>query len=136
MKKTTIDKPKIHFLIERFFIISGLIILTATMLAGLYLNKYDEQEKRKNNLQKIHGMLSQLMVPSLIISDFSEVKRLLFMASGNKETYLVIDNDGTIIMPDYDKSQFSSFVSTFYKSINDCKNLEAIYRYIGDTNYF
>lgn len=130
-----IGKQKLHFLIERFFIISGLIILTATMLAGLYFNKYDEEEKRKNNLQKIHGMLSQLMVPSLIISDFSEVKRLLFMASSNKETYLVIDNDGTIIMPDYDKSHFSNFVSAFYKSTNDCKNLEATYRYIGNTKY-
>src|SRR5262245_14698368 len=118
---------KIHFLIERFFIIAGLIILIATLLVGLYFNKYDEQEKRKNNLQKIHSILSQLIVPSLIISDLSEVRHLLYMASGDDETFLVVDNDGTIIMPDYDKTLFSRFILNSYKHINDCNNLEITY---------
>src|SRR3990167_124965 len=136
MMTKTSCRPKIHSLIERFFIIAGLVILIATLSVGIYFNKYDEQEKKKNNLQKIHGMLSQLIVPSLIISDLSEIKRLLFMAAGNKETFLVIDNVGTIIMSDYEKRQFFKFVSTFYKSANDCKYLEATYRYIGNTKYF
>ena len=55
-------------------------------------------------------MLSQLIVPSLVISDLSEVRRLLYMASGDEETFLVVDNDGNIVMPDYDKSLFSKFV--------------------------
>ena len=97
MTVTTASKPKIHFLIERFFIIAGLSILTATLLVGFYFNRYDEQERQKNNLQKVHNMLSQMIVPSLIISDLSEVKRLLYMASGNEETFLVVDNDGTVI---------------------------------------
>lgn len=129
------NRKKIHFLIERFFIIAGLIILTATLLVGLYFNKYDEQEKRKNNLQKIHGMLSQLIVPSLVISDLSEVRRLLYMASGDEETFLVVDNDGTVIMPDYDKSLFSKFILDSYKSSNDCRNLEITYQYIGNKKY-
>ena len=125
----------IKSLIERFFIIACLTILIATLLAGLYFNKYDEQEKQKNNLQKIHGMLAHLIVPSLVISDLSEVKRLLYMASGDQETYLVIDHDGAIIMPDYEKNLFTNFVSHHYKSINDCKSSEITYRYIGETKY-
>ena len=42
-----IGRKKIHFLIEQFFIVAGLIILTATLLVGLYFNKYDEQEKER-----------------------------------------------------------------------------------------
>src|SRR3990167_7408855 len=118
MMTKTSCRPKIHSLIERFFIIAGLVILIATLSVGIYFNKYDEQEKRKNNLQKIHGMLSQLIVPSLIISDLSEVKRLLYMASGDEETFLVVDNDGTIIMSDYEKSPFSKFVLDAYKPTN------------------
>lgn len=135
MKILALEKQKIHSTIERFFILSGCIILIATMLVGLYFNKFDEHEKRRNNLQKIHGMLSQLIVPSLIISDFSEVKRLLFMASSKKETYLVIDNDDSIIMPDYDQDHIYSFVSNFYTSTNDCKKMQATYRHIGDRDY-
>ncbi len=67
------SKKQTNFFIERFFILAGFGILTTTLLVGLYLNKYDEQQKIKNNLQKIHSMLSQLIVPSLIISDLSEV---------------------------------------------------------------
>ncbi len=77
-------------------------------------------------------MLSQLIVPSMIISDFSELRHILFMASGKEETFIVIDNDKTVIMPDYEKTQFSKYVSMYYKSIKDCKNLEATYQYIGD----
>ena len=69
------DKQKINSLIERFFIVAGMVILLATLIVGHYFNKYDEEEKKKNNLQKIHGILSQLIVPSMAISDFSEVRR-------------------------------------------------------------
>ncbi len=134
--KTKINvRKKIHFLIERFFIVACLAILIATLSVGLSYNKYDEQEKQKNNLQKIHSMLSQMVVPSMIIFDFLEVRRLLYMASGSEETFIIIDSDGTIIMPDYGKIHFSKFVSHFYRSISDCKNLEVTYRYIGDKKY-
>src|SRR5690349_883168 len=128
-------RQKITSLIERYFNIAGFIILVTTLAVGLYLNKYEDQEKQKNNLQKIHTMLSQLIVPSMIISDFSELRHILFMASGKEETFIVIDNDGTTIMPDYEKTQFSKFVSTYYKTTKDCKNLEATYQYIGDKEY-
>lgn len=135
MTAAKINKLRIHFLIERFFIIAGLSILLATLSVGLYFNKYDEQEMQKNNLQKIHSVLSQLIVPSLMISDLSEVRRLLYMASGDEETFLVVDNEGTIIMSDYEKSPISRFVLDSYKSINNCKNLGVTYKYIDGKKY-
>jgi len=134
MIKSNIN-PKITSLIERYFNIAGFAILFATLAVGLYFNKFDDQEKQKNNLQKIHSMLSQLIVPSMIISDFSELRRILFMASGKEETFIVVDNDRTIIMPDYEKTQFSKFILNYYKSIKDCKHLEATYHYIGEKQY-
>ncbi len=127
--------PKIHSFIERFFIIAGLTILMATLAVGLYFNKMDEQEKQKNNLQKIHGIISHLIVPSLMISDLSEVRRLLFMASGNGEDFIVIDNDGTVIMPDYEKSPFLKFIYKNSKKVSDCKNLEITYQVINHKKY-
>lgn len=130
-----VSQPRVNFIIERFFIIASLVILLATLSIGIYFNNYDKQEKRKGNLQKIHNMLSQLIIPSLIISDLSEIKRLLYMASGNDETFLIVDNDGTVIMSDYEKVSFSKFVLNLHKSINDCKNLKMIYQYIDDKKY-
>lgn len=135
MSKKSSIRPKIDFIIERFFIIAGVVILASSLTLGFYFNKYDEKEKRKNNLQKIHSMLSQLIVPSLIISDLSEVRRLLYMASGDDETFLVIDSDRIVIMSDYGKSLFSQFISNTYLSIDDCKKLAITYQYIGDKWY-
>lgn len=135
MTAQMINRQKIRFLMERFFISAGLVILIATLLVGLYFTKYDEEEKQKNNLQKIHNMLSQLIVPSLIISDLSEVRRLLYMASGNEKTFLVVDNDGTIIMPDYAEISLSNFVMDSSKSINDCMNFGITYKYIDGEKY-
>src|ERR1700729_2224143 len=92
---------RIHSLIEHFFVVAIFIIFIVTLVFGIYFNKYDGQEKQKNNLQKIHSMLSHLIIPSLIISDFSEIRHLLYKASGKDENFLVVDNDGTIIMSDY-----------------------------------
>lgn len=64
-------KRKILFLIERFFIVSIFIVLILTLFVGIYLNKYDEDKKTKENSERIHNILSQLIVPSLIISDLS-----------------------------------------------------------------
>lgn len=129
------NKHRIHFLIERFFIIAGLSILLTTLSVGLYFNKYDEQEKQKNNLQKIHGVLSQLITPSLSISDLSEVRRLLYMASGDEETFVVVDHEGTIIMSDYNKKPISKFLLGYDKSANDCKNLGITYKNIDGNQY-
>jgi signal transduction histidine kinase len=109
-------QPKILFLIERFFIASILIVLVVTLFVGFYFNKYDELQKRKENVERIHNILSPLIVPSLAISDLSEVRRLLHMSSGVDETYLVIDNTGTIIMSDYGKRTFYSLAKKFKKS--------------------
>ena len=128
-----IYRVKINSLIERFFIIAGFVILIATLLVGFYFNKYDDHEKQKNNIQKIHAMLSQLIIPSLVISDVSEIRRLLYMASGKGETFLIID-DGTIIMSDYMERNFLQFVSNMH-TVKDCSNLETVYQNIQGKNY-
>lgn len=135
MKIIKSNKIKIHSLIEMFFIITTLVMLIATFSVGIYFNKYEEEEKQKNNIQKIHGVLSQLIIPSLVISDFSEVRRLLYMASGDEETFLVVDNEGTIIMPDYGKNNFSNFISNTSSLINDCKKAETVNKYINGKKY-
>ncbi|MFZ2314568.1 MAG: hypothetical protein WAW86_02775 [Gammaproteobacteria bacterium] len=135
MNKSIHSSKKIHFLIERFFIITGLVILTAVLLMGLYFNRYESHQKQEDNLLKIHSMLSQLIVPSLVISDVSEVRHLLFMAAGEKETFLVVDNSGTVIMSDYEKISFSNFASSVYKDIRTCKNLGMAYKYIDGKKY-
>lgn len=127
--------PKILYLIERLFIVSIFIILIATLFMGIYFNKYDEQEKRNDNLQKIHRILSQLVVPSLVISDLSEVRHLLYMASGEEETYIVVDNSGTVIMPDYEKSAFYNFANKVFDSVGNCKNLDINYESINGKKY-
>jgi signal transduction histidine kinase len=125
---------KINILIERFFIVSSLVILISTLFVGLWFNKYEEQQKQEENLYKIHRILSQLIVPSLAISDFSEVKRLLFMASGKEETFLIVDSDKTIIMPDDERSYLSNFIKTSYKD-NSCQGLEGSYKLINGKKY-
>jgi len=125
---------KIHSLIERFFVITGIIIFISTFLTGIYFNKYDEYEKRKNNLYKIHDILSQLIISSLKIADSSEVRKLLSTASSKEESFIVVDDDGIIIMSDYAQNYFSNFIHENIESINNC-NFTMIYHYIDGKKY-
>ncbi len=122
-------RPKIIFLIERFFIASIFLVLIATLLVGIYFNKYEEQQKLKENIEKRHNLLSQLIVPSLAISDISEVRRLLHMSSGVDETYLVIDDIGTIIMSDYGNRHFYTFGKNF-NHLSICDKSKLTYQVI------
>jgi len=126
--------PKIQSIIERFFILAALGILIVTLLVGLYFNKYDENEKRKNNIQKTHAMLSHLIVPSMIISDTTEARRLLYMASGKEEKFIVVENDGSLIMPDYSEGSLVNFIKG--KKIDDfCKNRKTVFKRINRKKY-
>lgn len=91
---------------------SFIVFLIATVSIAIYVNKYDSTEKIKNNIAKIHNLLSLIIVPSLRIADISEVRRLMHMASSANETYLVLDNNGTIIMSDYGKNNFYKEIKT------------------------
>lgn len=124
----------IHSLILRFLIIIGIIIFASTFLTGIYFNKYDEHEKRKDNLYKIHSILSQLIISSLKISDSSEVRRLLSTASSKEEAFLVVDNDRIVTMSDYSQNYFSNFVLKNIKFIQDC-NFSMFYKYINNKKY-
>ena len=127
-------QPKILFLIERFFIASIFFVLIITLLVGIYFNKYEEHQKLKENIEKRHNLLSQLIAPSLSISDISEVRRLLHMSSGVDETYLVIDETGTIIMFDYGNRPLYIFAKNFnYMKV--CDNSKLTYKVIEEKKY-
>lgn len=129
------NELRINSMIERFFVISGIIILLTSLFIGLYFNKYNEQENRKNNYNKIHSMLSQLIIPSLSISDSSEVRRLLYMASSKDVTFLVIDNSEIVIMSDYANSSIEKFAVDSYRSGSNCNKLSMVYKYISGKKY-
>ncbi|CDZ79385.1 Sensor protein TorS [Legionella massiliensis] len=109
----TLKQPKIIILIETFFIASIFLVLMATLLVGIYFNKYEEQQKQNENIERRHHLLSQLIVPSLAISDISEVRKLLHMSSGVDETYMIIDDNGTVIMSDYGNRSLYGFGKSF-----------------------
>lgn len=134
MTSTTKNRMKINYIIESFFIRAVFFILFIAITLGIYFNKYDEKTKQEDNVKKTHAILSHLITPSLIISDFLEVKRLLYVASSNNETFITIDNDGMIIMADYGKNIFYKFVKS-YKKLEDCKNLSIINKYIDGEKY-
>lgn len=123
---------KIRSLIEKFFVVAGFFILTVTLVGGWYFNRFDSLVKKKENLKKSHSMLAQLIVPSLSISDFSEVRHLLFMSSTPTETYLVVNDDNIIIMPDYADNVLAEYA---IKAKGDCAHISAVHARIGKAGY-
>lgn len=126
--------PRIHVIITRFFIATILVGLVTILLAGFYFNKIDENDKRKNNISKTHALLSHLIIPSIIISDSSEVRRLLYMASSNVEKYIVMENKNVVIMPDYADVKFLNYISKI-TDFSFCDKHTVVYGKINGKKY-
>lgn len=129
-------KLTIKKLIERSFIFSTLTILLITLIGAFYFNKQGLQERRDSNLQKTHEILSNLIAPVLTISDVTEIRRLLQLASSNESTFVVMDNNGGILMPDYAKIYLVKSLIGSNKMAIDCKNLRTVYKSINNNGYW
>lgn len=128
------SKQTIPTLIERSFIIASIFILFITAMAALYFNQKSLQEKRESNLQKIHQILSNLLIPEINVSNTAEIRRILQFASNQDEMFMVVDENGSILMPDYEKiSFFKSAISS--QDTSDCQSVQTFYRKINGTEY-
>ena len=135
MQKST-TTHSIRNIVERAFIIATLLFLIIVFVAALYFNQRSLQERRNDNLQKAHGILSNLITPVLNISDVTEIRRLLQLASNNDETFAVIDSGGNILMPDYANLFLVNAVIKPATATADCKQLHTIYRNIAKSAYW
>lgn len=124
---------RIQVLVERLFILAGFTIFLVTLVAGFYFNHYDSIERQKESIERSHSVLSQLVTPSLTISDIAEIRHLLYMASDDKETYLVQTSNKTIIMSDYGKTDFTNWISEL--GLGSCRGLDGWYKNINGINY-
>lgn len=126
----------ISALIERSFIMAIISVVVIVIISTFYINQRSLQESREVKLEKIHEILSSLIAPVLSISDVSEVRKLLQLASSKEEIFAVVDNTGNVLMPDYSNL---NLVDPFLSGKNfqyDCNNLHATYRVIGQKSYW
>lgn len=130
------SQSTIRSLIERSFVFAMASILLITTIVSLYLNQSNLQDRRASNLQKIHEILSNFITPALMISDVTEMRRLLQLASGNDETFVVIDNNKSILMPDYEKISLVKSVINVKTGLVDCDHLHTIYKRINGDGYW
>ncbi len=126
----------IRSLVERSFIVAIFIILVATVILGFYLNQKDFQDKRNSNLQKIHSIMSNVILPALDVSEMIEVRRLLSLVSSHDEVFVVIDADYSILMPDYSKMFLVNSVINKDHVLDSCDKLNMLYQRVGSDEYW
>lgn len=126
----------ISYLIERSFIFFACLILIITLLSSLYTSQRNTKVQRFNNSNKIHEILLNLIEPALNISNVNEVRRLLQMASSKDETFVVVDNVGNILMPDYEKIGLVRSLTKEGRTTPDCKQLQNTFKSISDEEYW
>jgi len=134
LNKQTEKKLTIKSLVERSFIFASLVTLIIITISALYFNQQSIQEKRESNLQKIHQILTNLINPELTISNTSEIRRLLQLASSLDEVFVVVDGNGIALMPDYSNASVKLVLQS--KEMADCQSMQTRYRKVGENGYW
>lgn len=107
--------PKIKWVLSKFLITSIVCFFLIFLFAAINLEFNDIKEERASYLEAEHKTISQLLFPALQISDTEQIRHLLNLASQNGTTFGIINQEGDIILPDYENSYI-------YKKLLNIKN--------------
>jgi len=121
---------RIRNIIGRSFIFSSVVTLAIALIGSIYFNNSGLQILQKDNLQKEQELLSNILVPALIIADMTEVRRLLSLASDANEKFVVIDNSENILMPNYDDLDLIKASISDKNILPECNNVKTGYQII------
>jgi signal transduction histidine kinase len=113
------------------FVLSSVFTLAIALIGSIYFNSSGLQILHNKNLQREQELLSNFLVPAVLISDGTEVRKLLSLASDANEKFIVIDRSGNILMPNYE--DFSTIKKNIsgHISFNDCDNVKTGYQIIN-----
>jgi signal transduction histidine kinase len=125
----------IQKLVFRTFILTTAAIMLFTMVGSVYFNYQSTEILRRNSIQKSHETLMHFMKPSLDITDTTEIRRLLKMASSENETFAVINANNDILLADYSKLNLTSSIIHNSDTIN-CHNLSNVRKKIHGKSYW
>lgn len=127
---------RIKNIIARSFILASMATLAIALLGSVYFNHRGMQILQKNNMEKEQELLSAVLVPAIAISDVTEIRRLLSLVSDINQQFVVIDNSGNILMPDYEDL---NLVKTSYLNNNsslDCEAVKTGYQVINGNKFW
>ena len=125
----------IQKLVIRTFILTTAATMLFTILGAIYFNYQSTEIIRRNSIQKIHETLIHLMTPSLDITDTTEIRHLLSMASSNDEVFMVINTNHDILLADYSTLSLANAVIESSDTIN-CQNLSNTKKNINGRGYW
>lgn len=119
-------------IISHSFVLSSFVTLALALVGSIYFNISGLQILHNKNLQREQELLSSFLVPAISISDGTEVRKLLSLASDANEKFIVIDSSGNILMPNYEGfSDIKKSISNDINNVSDCHSINTGYQFIN-----
>lgn len=98
IKKTSY---KLYDLLRRYLLATVLFVTLISIIGFSWITYFSIKNDRNFLNQQINLLLSQVLVPSLEISDTIEIKRILNLASKNHHFIAIVDKDADILVANY-----------------------------------
>lgn len=132
----TPTQPTTKTVIGRSFIVASIGMLVTTLIAAIYFNQRSINIIYENNAKKTHVILSDLLSPALSISDSTEIRRLLTLASRSQTTFAVIDHNNNVLLPDYNQLNLVDNIITTTPIKSLCSHFQTIKASIHRQRYW
>jgi len=103
MRRRSREKSSVTLreVLQRSIILMGILIFIVDFVAATYFTYYNIRQNEKQHQKLLHNTITELIVPSLLISDYEEAKRLLGMVSKDQEILAAVTPQGDVLLSDY-----------------------------------
>lgn len=130
-----IKSYKIFNLLQKYILITVLLVAIFSIIGFAFISYHVMENDRKFVSNQINTTFSQILIPSLEISDTAEIKRFLQLVSYGKHFIAIIDRNQNILISNYSNMDI---VQQVLKKANptSCQDIhEGMNKIAGDYYY-
>jgi len=108
------------------FLVTIILVFTISFFISLYFEHNIQEHEKWFANKSIHHTLTNLLVPSIRISDTNTIRRILDLASTKNEIYGIVDRQSDLILPDYGKEGLFNRVISREKRGSLCDTAKSV----------
>lgn len=114
-------------IIRRVAAVSLFLSFAAAAAGSWIFASRQTQSQEAEHRAAIHQTLAGVLAPAMSISDFSEVRRVLVLASKPSDFYAVLTTEGDVLLGNYENSSAAPSILARSKKFVSCDNIKSSY---------
>ena len=106
-------------LMERTILVSSISGLVVVLIAAFLISYFNARNDRQRQQALIHKTIGELILPSLRVSDYAEVRKVLGTLTRGNEITTILTREGDVLLSDYGQlAEFGMLTGLDTASVN------------------